>query len=93
MLTEQDIVRLQTLYELDRQGKLSELVAEVVAEMRARGVGQERDPTKIPLIAPWQSIFQFLYQPPSPPTREEIIYALFPSERMAIGDRLLGVGR
>jgi len=91
MLTEQDIRRLQALYELDRQGDLPALLAEALAERRARGVGHQRDPTKIPLVAPWQSVFQFLYQPPSPPTREEIIYALFPSERMAIGDRLLKV--
>lgn len=91
MLTEKDIVRLQRLYELDREENLSEFVAEVVAEVRARGVGRQRDPTKIPIVAPWQSMFQFLYQPPSPPTREEIIYTLFPSERMAIGDRKLGL--
>jgi hypothetical protein len=91
MLSEQDIDRLQALYELDRQGSLSALLGEVVAEMRARGVGRQRDPTRTPLVAPWQSLFEFFYQPPSPPTREEIIYALFPSERMRIADQALGM--
>jgi hypothetical protein len=91
MLTEHDIRRMQALYEIDRESGLPTLVAKVVAEMRANGVGQQRDPTTIPLVARWQSLYQFLYQPPSPPTREEIIYALFPSEKMAICDRLLKV--
>jgi hypothetical protein len=89
MLTERDIQRLTVIFELDRQGLMSEVVQAIAADLRQLQVGQKRDPLKTPFVEPTRSIFTFLYQPPAPPTKEEILYALFPSERMQIADDLL----
>ena len=89
LLSEQDRKRFESLCLVDKEGRLSELVAEFAVALRAEGVGQQRDPRDGPFLSACCRVYELLYQPPSRPDVVELTHALFPSARAEIADRLL----
>jgi hypothetical protein len=89
MLNNKDQQRLRDLYELDRQGKLSEYVDRVVYELRREGLGRMRDPRELPFLKSALRVYEQLYQPPAVPDTAEVIHVLFPGLRAEIADSLL----
>ena len=89
MLSMKDQQRLRDLYELDRQGKLSEFVDCVAQELRREGLGRVRDPRELPFLRSALRVYEQLYQPPSVPDPAEVLHVLFPGLRQEIADAVL----